>query len=74
MNRKRTVVLAIVSFVCGAGSFLSARLTAINRQEAGAGPSRKWLSEASDAAIELEESFEAELNGLTASLDRKIFC
>ena len=68
MNRKRTAVLAIVSFVCGAGSFLNARLTAIDRQEAGAEPSRQWLSEASGAAIELEERFAAEVDGLTASL------
>ncbi|KPK43522.1 MAG: hypothetical protein AMJ65_05545 [Phycisphaerae bacterium SG8_4] len=68
MNRKRAAVLAIVSFICGTGAFLNARMTVINRQEAGAGPSRQWLSEASGAAIELEERFEAELNGLTSSL------
>ena len=68
MNRRRTAVLAIVSFVCGAGSFLNARLTAINRQEAGAGPSRQWLSEASGAAIELEERFGAELDRLITNL------
>ena len=68
MNRKRTAILAIVSFVCGAGSFFSARLAALNRRQADPGTSRQWLSGASDAAVELEERFEEELNGLTASL------
>lgn len=68
MNRKRTAVLAIVSFICGTGAFLNARMTAINRQEAGAGPSRQWLSEASGAAIELEERFGAELDRLITNL------
>ena len=68
MNRKRTAVLAIVAFVFGAVSFLNARLIALSDQEAGPAPSRQWLSEASGAAIELEERFGAELNGLIANL------
>ena len=68
MNRKRTAILAIVSFVCGAGAFFNARLAALNRRQADAGTSRQWLNEASAAAIEQEERFEAELNLLTASL------
>jgi len=68
MNRKRTAVLAIVAFVCGAVSFLNARLTALSTQEARPIPSRPWLSEASSAAIELEEKFEAELEELITNL------
>ncbi len=68
MNRKRTAVLAIVAFVCGAVSFLNARLTALSSQEAEPAASRQWLSEASGAAIELEERFGAELDGLIANL------
>ena len=68
MNRKRTAVLAIVAFVCGAVSFLNARLTALSSQEAEPEASRQWLSEASGAAIELEERFGTELDGLIANL------
>jgi len=68
MNRKRTAVLAIVAFVCGAVSFFNARLTALGTQEAGPAPSRQWLSKASGAAIKLEEGFEAELDGLITNL------
>lgn len=68
MNRKRTAVLAIVAFVCGAVSFLNARLTALGTQEAGFATSQRWLSEASGAAIGLEEKFGAELDGLIANL------
>jgi len=68
MNRKRTAVLAIVAFVCGAVSFLNARLTALSTQEARPIPSRPWLSEASSAAIKLEERFEAELEELITNL------
>jgi len=68
MNRKRTAVLAIVAFVCGAVSFVNARLTALSSQEAEPTASRQWLSEASGAAIELEDRFKAELDGLIANL------
>ena len=71
MNRKRTAILAIVAFVCGAVSFLNARLTALSTQEAEPVPSQQWLSEASGAAIELEERFGAELDGLITDLAAK---
>ncbi len=68
MNRKRTAVLAIVAFVCGAVSFLNARLTALSSQEAEPAASRQWLSEASSTAIDLEEEFDEELDGLITNL------
>jgi hypothetical protein len=68
MNRRRTTILAVVAFACAAVSFFNARLTALSDQEAGARPSRQWLGDASGAAIELEERFEAELDGLITNL------
>ena len=68
MNRRRTTILAVVAFACAAVSFFNARLTALSTQEAGPAPSRQWLSEASGAAIELEERFEAELDELITNL------
>lgn len=68
MNRKRTAILAIVAFICGAVSFLNARLTALNTQKTGAAPSIQWLSKDSAAAIELEKRFQAESDGLIMNL------
>ncbi len=68
MNRKRTAILAIVAFVCGAISFYSARSTALQDQKTGQRPSGQWLSDASGAAIELEEKFDQELDSLISNL------
>jgi len=68
MNRKRTAMLAIVAFACGAISFYSARLTALSDQKTELRPSGQWLSDASSAAVELEEKFDEELGGLINNL------
>ena len=68
MNRKRTAILAIVAFACGAIAFFSARLTVLNDQKKEHKPSAQWLSDASRAAIELEEKFDEELDGLIKNL------
>jgi len=68
MNRKRTAMLAIVAFACGAISFFNARLTALSDQKTEHRPSGQWLSDASAAAIELEEKFDEELDGLIKNL------
>jgi hypothetical protein len=71
MNRKRTAALAIVAFICGAFSFYSARLTALNDQTNEAETSAKWLSNASPAVVKLEEKFNDELDVLIGNLLRK---
>lgn len=68
MNRKRTTILAVVAFACAAVSFLNARSTALSDQEVEHRPSRKWLSDASPAAIELEEQFDEQLDELMNAL------
>ncbi|MHC4494818.1 MAG: hypothetical protein ACYSYM_03230 [Planctomycetota bacterium] len=68
MNRRRTAALAAVAFVCAAISFFNARLTALSNQDAGQGPSRRWLSEASGAVVALEDRFAEELDGLITNL------
>jgi len=71
MNRKRTAALAIVAFICGAFSFYSARLTALNEQSSKSETSAKWLSNASPAVVKLEEKFNDELDVLIGNLLRK---
>ena len=68
MNRKRTAILAIVAFACGAIAFFNARLSVLNDQKKEHKPSAQWLSDASRAAIELEEKFDEELDGLIKNL------
>jgi len=68
MNRKRTAILAIVAFACGAISFFNSRLTALSVQKTKHGPSGKWLSDASRAVVEMEEKFDQELDGLINNL------
>ncbi len=68
MNRRKTAVLALVAFACGAVSFFNARSTALNDQDQEHRLSEQWLSEASGAAIELEEKFDEELDGLIENL------
>ena len=68
MNRKRTAMLAIVAFACAAISFFNARLTALSNQNTEHRPSGQWLSDASHAAVELEEKFDEELGRLINNL------
>jgi len=68
MNRKKTAMLAIVAFACGAISFLNARSAALSNQKAARGSSQQWLSDAPPVAVELEEKFEEELDGLMKTL------
>jgi len=68
MNRRKTALLALVAFACGAISFLNARSTALNDQDQEHRPSRQWLSDASRPVIELEERFDEELDGLIRNL------
>ena len=68
MNRRKTTILAVVAFACAAASFFNARLIALGDQEAKRTSSREWLSDASPAAIELEEQFEEQLDELTSTL------
>ena len=63
MNRKRTAMVAVVAFACGAISFFNARSTALSGRE-----STPWLSNASDSVVALEEEFNKELAGLITSL------
>ena len=68
MNRKRTAILAVVTFVCAVISFFNARLTALSVQKTESKPLGKWLSDASDTVVELEEKFNEELSGLVDNL------
>ncbi len=68
MNRKRTAILAIVAFVCGTISFFNARLTALSNQKTERRPSEHWLSDASGAAVELDEKFDEELSEIVKNL------
>ena len=68
MNRKRTAMVGVVAFVCGAISFFNARSTALSNEELGQSPSQQWLSDAPESAIALEERFDEELAALTANL------
>ncbi|MCP4256598.1 MAG: hypothetical protein GY774_03615 [Planctomycetes bacterium] len=68
MNRKRTAILAIVAFVCGTISFFNARLTALSNQKTEHRPSEHWLSDASGAAVELDEKFDEELSEIVKNL------
>jgi len=68
MNRKRTTMVAVVAFACAAVSFFNARSTALSDQEDKHEPSQKWLTDASAAAIELEEQFDEQLNELMNAL------
>ena len=63
MNRKRTAILGIVAFVCGAVSFFNARSTALDNREP-----QQWLSDASESAVALEDAFDRELAGLIENL------
>jgi len=63
MNRKRTAVLGIVAFVCGAIAFFNARSNALNGRE-----SQKWLGNESNSVLELEKKFEKEMAALIATL------
>ena len=63
MNRKRTAILGVVAFVCGAVSFFNARSRALDNKEP-----RQWLSDASQSAVALEDAFDEELAGLIANL------
>lgn len=63
MNRKRTTILAIVAFVCAVISFFNARLTALSNQK-----TEHWLSDSPSPAVELEEKFDEELDGLINNL------
>ena len=63
MNRKRTTILAIVAFVCAVISFFNARLTALSNQK-----TEHWLSGSPSPAVELEEKFDEELDGLINNL------
>jgi len=68
MNRKRTVILAIVAFAFAVISFFNARLSALSDQKTEQRLSGKWLSDASGAAVELEEKFDEELDGFINNL------
>lgn len=68
MNRKRTVILALIAFICGAFSFYSARLTALTDQKKADETPAQWLSDASPAVIKLEEKFNDELDVLIGNL------
>ena len=68
MNRKKTAVLALVAFACGAISFFNARSTALNDQDQEHRSSRQWLSDVPKAAVELEEKFDEEFDGLIGNL------
>jgi len=68
MNRKRTAIIAIVAFICGAFSFYSARLTSLSVRKTEQSSSGQWLSNAPPAAIELEEKFDEELDRLIKNL------
>ncbi len=68
MNRKRTAILAIVAFACAVISFFNARLTALSVKKTELKQSAQWLSDASSAAVELEEKFDEELAGLINNL------
>ena len=63
MNRKKTAILGIVAFLCGAVSFFNARSTALSGRE-----SEQWLSKASNSVLELEENFDKEMDALIARL------
>ena len=68
MNRKRTAILAIVAFACAVISFFNARLTALSVKKTELKQSAQWLSDASSAAVKLEEKFDEELGGLIKDL------
>lgn len=68
MNRKRTAILVAVAFICGVGSFLNARLSALSGRE---GAAKQWLGGASAGIIEMERQFAGRLDGLRADLAAK---
>ena len=71
MNRKRTAILVIVAFTCAAISFLNARSTALSVKKTELKQPAQWLSNASSAAVELEEKFNEELGELIKNLALK---
>jgi hypothetical protein len=68
MNRRRTAILGIVAFVCGAVSFFNARSAALSNEELEQNTSQQLLSNASDDAVALECEFNQEMTGLVANL------
>ena len=67
MNRKRTAIVGVVAFVCGAISFFNSRSTALSKK----GP-QPWLSDASNSTVAMENDFNKEITGLiTNLLDRQ---
>jgi len=63
MNRKRTAISATVVLICGAIAFFNARSDALSERG-----TEKWLKDASESAIALEDKFEKEMDGLIAAL------
>jgi len=63
MNRKRTAIVGVVAFVCGAISFFNARSNALSGREP-----RQWLNKASSSVVALEDKFDEELAGLITNL------
>jgi hypothetical protein len=68
MNRKRTAILAIIAFICGAFSFYTARLKALADQKKANETPVLWLSDASPAVVKLEQRFNDELSTLIGNL------
>jgi hypothetical protein len=63
MNTKRTAILGVVAFACGAISFFDARSTALSGTK-----SESWLSDVSNSVLALEEEFEQEMAAQIAML------
>lgn len=63
MSRKKTAMLGIIAFACGAISFFDARSTALSGRKPGS-----WLSDVSDSVSAFEEKFEQEMAAQIAML------
>lgn len=63
MNRRKTMIVGLVAFACGAISFFDARSTALSDKA-----SSQWLKDPSKLVVALEEQFNRELTGLIAKL------
>ena len=63
MSRKKTAILGVVAFVCGAMSFFNARSTALSEKEP-----QPWLSDASESTVALEDEFNQELSALIENM------
>lgn len=68
MSRRKTAMVAIVAFVCGAVAFFQARSTALSNSEAGQSVAQQWLSGASDDVVAMENRFNDQVNGLIGEL------